>query len=258
MHRSIYEQITGAITSEGELDSSFALSDEKPDAEIKFAPGAWDGIMLYHIAPDDFDPENEEYKRLVTIIREASKGNIDKAIKEAEKYSVSGYVLPHIDHFLSYVANHEAELQARNLMIFSYRLMVEGRKKETVKLGLALMELFDTDQSEDLKKPIRTLAMCDEFSFYAGFNIKSWERGNEELFAAIKKVHGWGRIHLIRLLDAETEEMKLWLLKNGVENTIMPAYSGLECYEKTDFMSYLKRPMDHDLKRDVNIIRRCL
>ena len=105
------------------------------------------------------------------------------------------------------------------------------------------MKIFDTNQSDDFKEPIRTLALYDEFSFYAGFNMKSWERGNEEVFLAIKKVYGWGRIHLIHMLEADTEDMKLWLLKNGVQNKVMPAYSGLDCYEKTDFISYLKEPI---------------
>lgn len=156
-------------------------------------------------------------------------------------------MLPHIDDILNYIVSHETELQSGNVLMLGYRLMVEGRKKEAVKLGLAIMELFDTNQSEDFKEPIRTLALCDEFSFYAGFHMRSWEGGNEEIFAAIKKVHGWGRIHLIRKLEAETEEMKLWLLTNGVHNGITPAYSGLDCYEKTDFISHLKRPMSHDL-----------
>ena len=49
------------------------------------------------------------------------------------------------------------------------------------------------------------------------------------------------------MLEADTEDMKLWLLKNGVQNKVMPAYSGLDCYEKTDFISYLKEPMSYDL-----------
>lgn len=199
------------------------------------------------MAHGDSDPENEEYRNLVKILKSASEGNIERAIENAEEFSISGCVLPHIDDLLNYIVSHETELQPRNVMLLGYRLIVEGRKKEAVKLGLAILELFDTNQSEDLKEPIRTLALCDEFSFYAGFHMRSWEGANEELFAAIKKVHGWGRIHLIRMLEAETEEMKLWLLKNGVHNEVTPAYSGLDCYEKTDFISHLKRPMDHDL-----------
>ena len=247
MYKSIYRQMINEINSEGVLDPSFTLPDEKPDDKTKFAPGAWDGIMSYHMGHGDFDPENEEYKSLVKIIKIASQGNVDRAIEEADKFSQSGCILPHIDELLDYIVNHRTELQSGNIMLLAYRLMVEGRRKEAVKLGLSILEIFDTNQSEDFKEPIRTLALSDEFSFYAGFNMKSWERGNEEIFEAIKKVYGWGRIHLIRMLEAETEDMKLWLLKNGVHNEVMPAYSGLDCYEKTNFISYLKGPMNHDL-----------
>lgn len=247
MHKPIYEKMIDAINNDGVLDPSFSLPDEKPDKEIKFAPGAWDGVIIYHMGHGDFDPENKEYKSLVKIIKIASEGDIDRAIEDAERFSISGYILLHIDNLLNYIISNETELQSGNVMMLGYRLMVEGHKKETVKLGLAILELFDTNQSEDFKEPIRILALCDEFSFYAGFNMRSWEEGNEELFAAIKKVHGWGRIHLIHILEAETEEMKLWLLKNGVHNEVIPAYSGLDCYEKTDFISHLKRPMSHDL-----------
>ena len=36
-------------------------------------------------------------------------------------------------------------------------------------------------------------------------------------------------------------------MKKGVQNEVMPAYSGLDCYEKTDFISDLREPMNHDL-----------
>ena len=44
-------------------------------------------------------------------------------------------------------------------------------------------------------------------------------------------------------MKADTEEIKTWLLENGVHNAVLPAYSGLDCYEKTDFLEYLKSPM---------------
>lgn len=246
MRQSIYEIISKAINHEGALEPSFVLPDEKPEDEMKWAPGAFDGVICYHMGSGEFDPENEEYKALKDIVHLASDGNIDKGLKKAKEFARTGVVLPHIDDLLQFIRDHQDDLDAGNIMLLGYHLIVEGTLKEMVKLGLAILELFDTNQSEEFKEPIRTLALCDEFTLYSAFNMSSWDGGNEELFDIVKKVDGWGRVHIIRILKADTEEIKTWLLENGVHNAVLPAYSGLDCYEKTDFLDHLKSPMSKE------------
>lgn len=243
MRQSIYKIICEAVNHNGVLEPSFILPDEKPEAEMKWAPGAFDGVIFYHMGGGEFNPENVEYKSLTEIVKLASDGNIDEGIKKAEGFACTGVVLPHIDDLHKFIGEQQDVLDSGNILLLAYRLMVEGTLKEMVKMGLAILELFDTNQSEDFKRPIRTLALCDEFTLYSGFIIPSWDRADEELFDIVKKVEGWGRVHLIRILKADTEEIKTWLLENGVHNAVLPAYSGLDCYEKTDFLEYLKSPM---------------
>ena len=41
-------------------------------------------------------------------------------------------------------------------------------------------------------------------------------------------------------IEPENEEIKEWLLTSGVENEILPAYSGYRVYEKTDIENILQ------------------
>lgn len=43
------------------------------------------------------------------------------------------------------------------------------------------------------------------------------------------------------MMNAESDEIKDWILKNGVDNCIMPAYSGLDTFNKADVRGILKR-----------------
>lgn len=46
MGNSIYEMIRGAVTAEGYLSENFRLPDDTADGQLKFAPGAMDGIFF--------------------------------------------------------------------------------------------------------------------------------------------------------------------------------------------------------------------
>lgn len=45
MEQSIFELIKSAVTVEGKLSEAFALPDETPENQLKFAAGAMDGIL---------------------------------------------------------------------------------------------------------------------------------------------------------------------------------------------------------------------
>ena len=78
MGNSIYEMIRGAVTAEGYLSENFRLPDDTADGQLKFAPGAMDGILFYHTAGTESE-DSEGYTILVNAIESASEGRTDEA-----------------------------------------------------------------------------------------------------------------------------------------------------------------------------------
>ena len=77
--------------------------------------------------------------------------------------------------------------------------------------------------------------------------MRNWDNPNKELFEILKKVEGWGRVHLVHMIEPDSDEIEEWLVRNGVHNDVLPAYSGLDCFEK---VHYLERIQNHDLDLD--------
>ncbi|MDE7323464.1 MAG: hypothetical protein K2N73_12255 [Lachnospiraceae bacterium] len=47
----------------------------------------------------------------------------------------------------------------------------------------------------------------------------------------VLKAAVWGRVHLVRMIETDVDEIEEWLVRNGVHNDVVPAYSGLDCFE---------------------------
>ena len=62
-----------------------------------------------------------------------------------------------------------------------------------------------------------------------------------EILDLAKRVHGWGRIHCVKFIEPENDEIKHWLLMNGIDNSVLKEYSALEVFEKIDVPDMLDR-----------------
>lgn len=249
---SIFEMIANALNEDGMLPDHFHLPDEHFEEKgLKFAPGALDGIAFYHgLGPSD---EEKEFASLINAIKAASDGDKELAFSYAYEFAAKGMMLHHIDNMQKYLIDNEAELNTQNIADFAVELMYDGEKKEAVKFALAILELFDTNQSEMYKEPIRLLAKYDEFTLSAVFHMRNWDNASQEMFDAVKCVHDWGRIHIVRIWEPENEEMEEWLIKNGVKNGVAE-YSGLDCFEKVHYMDRLGKDMSLEIYRGMAAI----
>ena len=69
--------------------------------------------------------------------------------------------------------------------------------------------------------------------------IQKWDGGNDLIFEIAKHVYGWERVHACVFLEPETMEIKQWFLTEGVNNGVMPPYTALEAWNKSDAASLL-------------------
>ena len=236
--QSLYEAILAAKVDD-ELPRDFSLpSAEEIGSGIKWADGAGDGVYLYHMQPTELSDAGLEL--MERAVMAASDGDYEKADALFEELGAGIRAISAIDDIQTFVMEHKEEINAPNLHRYSIHLITESTGRESVKFGLSILELFSTKNNAYFRDVVRNVGLCDEFTLFSLFIMKLWDDGNEEIFKLAKKVHGWGRIHAIERLKPETDEIKRWLLLDGVHNDVMPAYSALTCWEDSDAWSVLQ------------------
>ena len=233
---SIYDRIHAAIQPSGELPASFSLQSHSPE-EIAWADGAWDGVCIYHnrLETPDLTP-------MILVLRRGSShvfAHAKMALSEVfpdESHSMLAY----IDAAQNWILDHTEELDAQNLYLFARHLLFYAREKEEVKLALSLLEIVWNEKDEEVRQAVRELAASDEFTLFATFAVNNWENKNEEIFRMAQKAHGWGRIHAVERLEPATDEIRRWLLREGVDNDVMPEYSALTVANKIGLLEIVQ------------------
>lgn len=76
-------------------------------------------------------------------------------------------------------------------------LMTESKNINSVKFGIALIGNADISKIERIKKILIKLALCNEFTLYSILSMIGLDERNDIIFMLIKKVEGWGKIHLV-------------------------------------------------------------
>lgn len=233
---SLYEYIKSHCV-DGVLPDTFSLPQEEETGKIRFADGAMDGMLMYHTMGTPLDESGRaKMQELVQLISDASQDSGPKV--QAADVALLAFMQDHralsvIDEVQGYIRENSAKLNAPNIYHYGLRQVLTSDNKECVKFGLELLELF-TLKEERAKEAVRTLGLSDEFTLFSLFIMMQWENGNDEIFELAKKVNGWGKVHAVERLEPATEEIKDWLLKEGIKNQILPEYSALVCFEKAE------------------------
>ncbi len=227
MEKSIYLKICDHL-QDGKLDNSFSLSQDYEG--VPFAPGAQDGIYLYHMQSGGLDTEGA--REMEIAVKEASKNNYPKTDALFFEWTKQHRAINHAASLQQYIDDHEQSLNINKIFKTGLSLMLHSSHIECVKIGLVILELFFYDNS--VQEIVRRIGTYDEFTLFSVWNMQHWDNGNEEIFSLAKKVHGWGRIHAVEYLKPETEEIRHWLLMEGTQNNVMNAYSSLTCWKKSN------------------------
>ncbi len=235
---SLFEYISSAVV-DGELPKDFSLPSLTNDEnELKWADGALDGVTMYHMTIPEICKDDRTL--ISDAIRAANNRDYDLADELFKMLGRHLQAIVVIDDLQSYIVDNRAKLSAKNLFEYAVHMLLESDNRECVKFGLSILELMKTDDKSDLKEAVRAIGLSDEFSLFAIFVMHKWEDGNTEIWELAKKVRGWGRIHAIEQLEPETEEIRKWILMEGVHNDVMPAYSALTCWNKSNAEDVLR------------------
>ena len=236
---SIYENICRARNELEVLPPEYSLpkEDSSKQDKVRFADGAMDGIALYHMGVPDQD---------VALLEKAlntAAADQEQAHELVRQWVTDGHMISARDKIVSYLLERQQLLPAPEIYRLAAECALKGTHREEVKFGLVLLMLFDLSQNEPLKNAMRILALSDEFTLYVLHAATGWAKSNQEIFRIAKSVHGWGRIHAVRILEPETPEIADWLFAEGWNNSILPDYSALECCRKAGLQQRLEKDM---------------
>lgn len=223
MPQSVYEYICENI-KDGRLPDGFGLPPAYTGEKgLMFAPGAMDGIMMYHFGVQPKEEADSLYN--------AVTGKGDK-VKEVETALGEDSALTYCDALLDRLIK-EKPLSPDGVHDLAISLAAKSHRKEAVKIGLLLLELLDNNGNEQVKDLLRTLGLCDELTLWSCYVLRHLADGNEEIFRLGQKVKGWGKVFIVcDLLKADNDEKRDWLLRSGCENHIMDNYTATAVYCK--------------------------
>lgn len=243
--KSIYSLIIEYLEEHKNEDgiSSIGMDFDLPSnntGKLSFAPGAEDGIIIYHMGITGIS--DEDMSRVESAIIIASNGE-EKDFVEAEsivqEICHNNKAIEFADDIQSLITSRTEELNIDAIYNFGVHLTVNATEIECVKVGMIILGAFVQEDTE--KQILRLLGLSDEFTLYSVITMADWENGDNEIWNLAKCVHGWGKIHAIHYLEPTTEEIKHWLLTKGVSNYVMPAYLALKCFRKAEVSSLIEK-----------------
>lgn len=236
---SIFKRMEEIIRREGCLPADFQPEEkENQEGKISFAPGALEGIINHHSGG------NGEKSDFINTLKQYVLMAPGTALEKFEKEKADTFQTATIrKSLLNDIMKNQKQLNAGKVASLAYVFAANGRKCETVKLGLSMMMLFNFSENPQVCHLFKTLGYCEEFTDYVLMNIGDWEESKQQelLFELAQKLHGWGKINTVEQLEADTEEKKHWILCHGCKNSVLNAYLGRICAEKGDLYGRLQK-----------------
>ncbi|MEV0999895.1 hypothetical protein [Nonomuraea sp. NPDC050202] len=212
--------------------------EDLPDAArgpgTAWMPGARDGVLVYHWGGQ---ADEEELRRLSAAIATLKPATVRKAIGEAR-------IIALVDALLSEVSS--AGLDPDGIYHLGYALATESDEREAVKLGIALLGLFDAAHHRD---ELMTLGRHDEFTLFALNALRNTDGdATADLWALARQVRGWGRIHLVEhLAQVPDPAVREWIVRQGFRNAVSTAYLAGTAAEAGDLAGRLAGTPDDEL-----------
>jgi hypothetical protein len=166
-------------------------------------------------------------------------GHIDTADELFLKLTKTRRTIEFAGYLSDLVEENASMINPIHAYSYGKHLVALAKDKELVKIGLALHHKAPEDRLKGFRQIITDLAYCNEFTWFCLPIIQKWDDGNDLIFEIAKHIYGWGRVHACVFLEPETWEIRQWFLREGVDNGVMPPYTALEAWNKSDAASLL-------------------
>lgn len=221
--------------------NSHDLPDEQRDPnKIRFAPGAWDGVVSHHIGGNPAQ-HAERVEKIERPLEKLLFASTDPNLKELYDVVISDSIYSVADELARRVAERFPDRTEQIGAIGRY-FAAGADKREATKFGILLLSVGG--QSSDVRL-LEILAGHDEFTLFAAVTLSRLVDDPEQcVWRLAQKVHGWGRVHLVERLDGTSNpEIQDWMLREGFSNSIMDNYLAEICARNGKLHEALQRPV---------------
>lgn len=211
--------------------------------DMRFADGALDGILESSSRKEGTGKAlfglYEDFTKL-ELSESEFKERLQILLHDIYIFALKHQTLGYIDEFLSCIFG---DLENKNTLIadLAMRVSVEflrkGAHREPVKLALATLGIADLNEAGF--EFYKIFGLSDEFAKFVAVALLRNDR-NDLIFELTKCVKGWGRIQYLEFIDANSDEIKQWLLFEGYKCEL-GNYAALPCMEKGDLLGFIKQ-----------------
>ena len=233
--RSIHNYIVEHI-KDSQLPEGFHI----PWINSIWAPGAQDGVFLYHMAR--LVPDDKRAEKILKALKLLADDKITEppitALGIFEKLNKETSMVRLYNEITQLIISNKDNLNRMKLLHSGIQLAIKGSSFLSVKLGLTIISIFKAPAVINI---MLTLGLYDEFTYFAAraLSRKIFPTGNQSLFFLAKNTYGWGRIHAVNYLQPEDQAVSDWILYEGAENRIDPQYSADTCLQKSKALTRL-------------------
>lgn len=230
------------------IDYQLPLSEDENG--FRWADGAADGCTVYD--GKTWELTEAEHAQMAEAVKAASDGEGRKADQLFFGLLMKYHALQLMDDLDREIFRQDAQMDYERLYGYAKGIVMDSADVGVVKLGMGILaSIVEGDvlseaelrEKRDKQDMIRALGLCEEFTLFAVQNMRAWEEGNQEVFWLAQRVTGWGRIHAVRYLQPETQEIRDWLLREGWQNDVDDGYSAGECFRKAEVAKRLRGEM---------------
>lgn len=209
--------------------------------KIRFAPGALDGMYLYHMQKIDEEEEQKLAQKLIAatvkLLGEPSPRNLQGLYNTATENSV----LPLADRLIEKLFEKDFARHSHALGVIGRYFAAKSPHREAVKFGLILLEV--AGELSDVPM-LETLARNDEFSLYAAIALSNLSDNRDRaIWNVALTVRSWGRVLLVEKLEGtEDAEIQAWMIRQGFRNDVMDSYLAVLCANSGNLKEALQLP----------------
>lgn len=198
-------------------DDEFLYDENHP----KFAPGFAD--QLYQEAVTPFYT-----KKLIKLFLEQVANPNDQTRKATYEKIKDEKVISYFHEFLELFS--EAEKDEDCVKEEAIWLLEHAAHREVVKFALLVL---GTGKCEEYKERLEVIALHEEFTGVALFALTNGTtNSNMTVWQIVKNVSDWGKLEALNFLDASNEEIRQWVLLEGLKNSVPGNATALMCAEK--------------------------
>lgn len=190
-----------------------------------WAPGAVEGVALWHTTPPPVDPAVVD--RIHAALLAATARPTDETARSALRDAVAGVDVRNTIRAIGQELDASPPPEDAAFAGLLRDLVTRSGRREEVKLGLGLLGAF-RDRAD--VEPIRVLARHDEFTVWA---TAALERIVEDPVAELRSiapmVDGWGRVEVVHrlLLRGPQPDVCEYLVAEGHRNHVAEGYTAL-------------------------------